>query len=193
MYSICVAVSIADVLKLPLEEIKKNICGEISFSGRMRRLQGLKNSTIIDDTYNASPDAVKMALDTLYSFEAPQRIAILGMMNELGEISENEHKKIGQYCNPKLLDLVVTIGKDANNFLAPEARKAGCEVYEAKNSTEAGIFLRDKVKTGAFILAKGSQNGVFAEEAIKPLLANQSDISKLVRQDAEWMKKKGLV
>ena len=59
----------------------------------MQKLKGIKNSTIIDDTYNASPDAVKMALDALYAFETPQRIAILGMMNELGAISEAEHKK----------------------------------------------------------------------------------------------------
>jgi UDP-N-acetylmuramoyl-tripeptide--D-alanyl-D-alanine ligase len=158
----------------------------------MAKLQGIKNSIIIDDTYNASPYAVKIALDTLYSFETPQRIAILGMMNELGTTSAEEHKKVGKYCNPKLLDLVVTVGKDANNFLAPAARENGCEVYEAKNSVDAGLFVKDKVKEGAVILVKGSQNGVFAEEALKPLLASKSDISKLVRQDKYWMDKKNL-
>ncbi|MDP2947649.1 MAG: cyanophycin synthetase, partial [Nanoarchaeota archaeon] len=140
-----------------------------------------------DDTYNASPNAIKIALDTLYNFESPQKIAILGMMNELGDLSEEEHKKIGKYCNPKFLDLVVTVGKDANLFLAPAAKQNSCQVYEAKNSLDAGNFVKNKIKEGAVILAKGSQNGVFTEEALKPLLDSKSDFSKLVRQDKYWM------
>lgn len=190
LYSICAAVAVAKKFGISDEKIKKAIKEAVSFSGRMQKLKGIKNSMIIDDTYNASPRAVQMALDALYAQEATQRIAILGMMNELGKMSEEEHKKVGEYCNPKLLDLVVTVGKNANLFLAKAARENGCEVYEAKNSTDAGNFIKNKIKKGAVILAKGSQNGVFAEESLKPLLANKSDFSKLVRQDKYWMAKK---
>ena len=190
LYSICAAVSLAKTFKIPDGKIKESINKIQSFSGRLQRLRGIRNTIIIDDTYNASPNAVKMALDALYAFESPQRIAILGMMNELGSISEGEHRKVGKYCNPKFLDLVVTIGKDANLFLAPMARENGCEVYEAKNSVDAGNFVKEKIRNGAVILAKGSQNGVFTEEALKPLLVNKLDFSKLVRQDKYWMNKK---
>lgn len=190
LYSIVAATVVAHKFKIPTDKIKKSLDKVGSFSGRMQKLKGIKNSIIIDDTYNASPEAVKMALDALYTFESPQRVAILGMMNELGQTSEEEHRKMGKYCNSKFLDLVVTVGKDANAFLAPEARRNGCSVYEAKNSVEAGDFVKNKIKNGAVILAKGSQNGVFAEEALKPLLANKSDTSKLVRQDKGWMDKK---
>lgn len=190
LYSIVAAVAVAHKFKISTDKIKESLGKIKSFSGRMQKLKGIKNSVIIDDTYNASPEAVKMALDALYTFESPQKVAILGMMNELGQTSEEEHRKIGKYCNPKFLDLVVTVGKDANAFLAPEARRNGCFVYEAQNSVEAGDFVKNKIKNEAVILAKGSQNGVFAEEALKPLLANKSDISKLVRQDKEWMDKK---
>ena len=198
LYSICAAIAIAKKFNISDEKIKKAISETSSFSGRMQKLKGIKNSTIIDDTYNASPDAVKMALDALYAYPSTQRIAILGMMNELGAISEEEHRKVVRYCNPKFLDLVVTIGKDANLFLAPMAKKAGCVVYEAKNAALAGEFVKNKIlpaqagKEGAVILAKGSQNGVFAEEALKPILKDKSDFSKLVRQDKSWMKTKGL-
>lgn len=196
LYSTCAAVIIAKQFKVSDEKIIESVFGIKSFSGRMQRLKGIKGSIIIDDTYNASPSSVKMALDALYNQQGGQRIAILGMMNELGDTSEEEHKKIGRYCNPKFLDLVVTIGKDANQFLAPEARKNGCEVYQAKNSVDAGNFVKDKIlpaqagKEGTVILAKGSQNGVFAEEALKPMLAQKTDFSKLVRQDEYWMKRK---
>jgi UDP-N-acetylmuramoyl-tripeptide--D-alanyl-D-alanine ligase len=192
LYSINIAIILAKKFNISDEKIKKAVSEIKSFPGRMQKLNGIKNSTIIDDTYNASPDAVKMALDTLYAQSATQRIAILGMMNELGNTSEEEHKKIGRYCNPKFLDLVVTVGKDANLFLTPMAKQNGCDVYEAKNSVDAGKFVAEKVKPGAVILAKGSQNGVFAEEALKPLLADKSDFGKLVRQDKHWMNKKHL-
>ncbi|KKP80270.1 MAG: UDP-N-acetylmuramoyl-tripeptide-D-alanyl-D-alanine ligase [Parcubacteria group bacterium GW2011_GWB1_35_5] len=190
LYSIVAAVIVAKTINISDQKIKEGVKQIAGFAGRMQKLKGIKNSLIIDDTYNASPSAVKMAIDTLKSYPTLQRIAILGMMNELGDISKEEHKKIGRYCDPKSLDLIVTIGEDANEFLAPEAIKNGCNVYRAKNSIDAGEYLKDKIKEKAVILAKGSQNGVFAEEALKPLLANPSDISKLVRQDAIWMKKK---
>lgn len=191
IYSINTAIIIARFFKIPDDKIKQVIRNIKSFSGRMQKLKGIKNSIIIDDTYNASPEAVKMALDALYKFETSQRIVILGMMNELGETSKIEHEKIGQYCNPQFLDLVVTIGQDANKYLAPAARNSGCEVYEAENSVSAGLYVKKKIKNNAVILVKGSQNGVFAEEAIKPILADKDDINKLVRQDKIWMKKKG--
>ncbi|MEK7669238.1 MAG: Mur ligase family protein [Patescibacteria group bacterium] len=190
LYSVSIAVIIAKEFGISEEKIKESINKIQSFSGRMQKLKGIKNSVIIDDTYNASPDAVRIALDALYQYPRAQKIAILGMMNELGDSSKEEHIKVGQYCNPELLDWVVTIGKDANAFLAPVARENGCNVYEAKNSVDAGLFVKDKIKENAVILAKGSQNGVFAEEALKPLLASKSDFSKLVRQDKNWMNKK---
>lgn len=192
LYSICAASLIAHQFRIPTEKIKKSVKEIKSFAGRMQRLRGIKNSIIIDDSYNASPEAMKIALDTLYAFAAPQRIAILGMMNELGAISEEEHRKLGKYCDPKLLDLVVTVGLEANKFLAEEARKKGCNVYEAKNALDAGAFVKEKIKDGAIILVKGSQNGVFTEESLKPLLKDKSDFSRLVRQEETWMKKKRL-
>lgn len=193
LYVLCAAVAVAEGLRLDRAKVKSALSGIKSFAGRMQKLKGIKRSVIIDDTYNASPAAVKMALDALYAFPAPQRIAILGMMNELGTSSEREHRQVGEYCDPKFLDWVVTIGEDANAFLAPAALERGCKVYKAKNADDAGLFVKDKIQSGAVILAKGSQNGVFAEEALKPLLAEKADISKLVRQDESWMQKKGLV
>lgn len=190
IYSMNAAVAVAKFFKVPEDKIKKAAAGIKSFSGRMQRLRGIKNSLIIDDTYNSSPSAAKMALDTLYAQPAKQRIAILGMMNELGATSEREHREIGKHCDPKFLDLVVTIGKDANSFLAKSAEERGCEVYRAKDAVDAGGFVKGRIRENAIILAKGSQNGVFAEEALKPLLADPADSVKLVRQDEYWLKKK---
>lgn len=198
LYSLCAGIAVAAKLGLSVENIKKGVATIAPVPGRLQMLKGIKNATIIDDTYNASPEAVRVALDSLYSYPdregiIVQKIAILGSMNELGATSEQEHMTIGNYCDPSKLDLVVTIGSDANAFIAPAAKNKGCKVHEFTDATTAGLFIKSQLKEAAVILAKGSQNGVFAEEAVKQLLADHKDSSKLVRQSTTWLKKKSLV
>ncbi len=188
VYSASAAAIVAKNFGVSDDDVKAAIAKLEPVSGRMQRLKGIKNSLIIDDTYNASPDATIAALDALYKTDAPQKIALLGNMNELGKISADAHTQIGEYCDPKKLNLVVTLGPDANKYLAPAAEAQGCSVRSFDDPYSAGEFIKDQVKTGAIILAKGSQNKVFAEEAVKILLANKSDAKKLVRQSDYWMK-----
>ncbi len=174
----------------PADKLEIRLGSVHSAPGRLQLLKGHKLSTIIDDTYNASPEATKIALDTLYSFPAKQRIALLGMMNELGDDSVRHHRSVGRYCDPEKIDYVITLGKDANTYIAHEAEKRGCKVYRANNPKDAGEYIISVLSRDAVILAKGSQNGVFAEEAVKLLLANPDHARKLVRQSSEWRTKK---
>jgi UDP-N-acetylmuramoyl-tripeptide--D-alanyl-D-alanine ligase len=187
-YSALAASAVAAKLGMDAETIKKSLGKIEPVPGRMQRLAGKNDSTIIDDSYNASPDAVKLALDTLYSLDASQKIAVLGNMNELGDYSKKAHEEIGNYCDPKQLELVVTIGPDANEYLAAAASAKGCKVHSFDSPYDAGGYLKPIIKKGAVILVKGSQNKVFAEETIKSLLADPADASKLVRQSKDWMK-----
>lgn len=161
-----------------------------SVKGRMQLLKGIGGSMIIDDSYNSSPTAVKAALDVLRSLDAYQRIAILGTMNEMGDYSRQAHEEVGNYCDPNVLDLVVTIGDEANDYLAVAAEKRGCMVKRFVNPYEAGEYVRQQLKPGTVVLVKGSQNRVFAEEAIKAFLADSADVTKLVRQSSFWMQQK---
>jgi UDP-N-acetylmuramoyl-tripeptide--D-alanyl-D-alanine ligase len=189
-YSLSGAATVAELLGMTKTEIKKGLASVQTASGRGQRLKGINGSTIIDDTYNASPEAVKAALDMLYAEVAPQHIALLGNMNELGKFSQSAHQEIGEYCDPARLDLVVVLGKDAAQYLAPAAEARGCLVKVCESPYEAAEVIRAVIKKDAVILAKGSQNGVFAEEAVKLLLADSSDIKKLVRQSSDWLKVK---
>ena len=94
---------------------------------------------------------------------------------------------MGKYCDPKKLDLIVTIGYEAQRSLAPAAQAEGCTVVVANSPQQAAEVIEAALKPGAAILAKGSQNGVFAEEAVKLLLANKQDAAKLVRQSDHWL------
>lgn len=188
VYSASAAAIVAKNFGVTDTDIKASVVKLKPVSGRMQRLKGINNSIIFDDTYNASPDATIAALDVLYKTDAPQKIALLGNMNELGKVSADAHKEIGEYCDPKKLDLVITLGPDANKYLAAAAEAKGCKVKSFDDPYSAGEYIKSQVKSGALILAKGSQNKVFAEEAIKALLANKSDAKKLVRQSDYWMK-----
>lgn len=186
----CAAVSVANMLGVGIKNIEQGLKKIKPMPGRMQILNGINDSIIIDDTYNSSPLAVKEALNTLYEYKGTQKIAILGMMNELGDTSQVSHEWAGALCDPKKLDLLITLGKDANNYLAPVAAKKGCNVIKVNSPYEAGEILKKEIIHGSVILAKGSQNGVFAEEAIKPILASNADQSKLVRQSKFWLSKK---
>lgn len=159
-------------------------------AGRMNLLRGMNKTTIIDDTYNSSPLAAVAALQTLYQFKAPQRIAILGSMNEMGDYSQQAHAEVAMACNPSLLDWVVTVGEEAKKYMAPLLQQRGVRVESFLSPYEAGAFVHKVMQPRAVILAKGSQNGVFCEEAIKMILHSTDDESLLVRQSPEWLGKK---
>lgn len=158
--------------------------------GRMNVLRGVKDTIIIDDTYNSGPLASACALRALYNLSVPQRIAVLGSMNELGDSSAAEHQALGMLCDPNQLAWVITVGDEAEKYLAPAARAQGCQVKICKTSLEAGGFAHSVLESGAAILFKGSQNKGFLEEAVKVVLHATEEESQLVRQSAAWMQRK---
>ncbi len=177
-------------LGLSSEEISRGLEKIRPVAGRMNILRGMNNSIIIDDSYNSSPLAVASALRTLYQMNVPQRIAVLGSMNELGDGSESEHIAIGKLCDPTELAHVVTVGEAAANWLAPAARANGCHVVSFKSPLEAGAYVHKYLDEGAAVLFKGSQGGIFLEEGIKVVLHSTDDEIHLVRQSPTWLEKK---
>ncbi|HSX30563.1 MAG TPA: Mur ligase family protein [Candidatus Saccharimonadales bacterium] len=184
------AAAVADMLGVQKTAIAKGLPQLKPFAGRLQLLNGVKDSRLLDDTYNASPTSVKAALDVLYAARTKQRIAILGSMNELGDYSQQAHEEVGEYCDPKKLAVVVTVGAMAKKWLAPMARERGCLVHCFTSPYDAGAYVSGKLQKGGVVLAKGSQNGVFTEEALKMLLANPEDAAMLVRQSPGWLKVK---
>jgi UDP-N-acetylmuramoyl-tripeptide--D-alanyl-D-alanine ligase len=159
-------------------------------NGRMNVLRGMNESIIIDDTYNSSPLAVESALRALYQLKVPQKIAVLGSMNELGETSAVEHEALGQWCDPLQLTHIVTVGEDAAKYLAPAARIHGCHTVSFQSPLEAGAYVHKYLEKGSAVLFKGSQGGIYLEEAVKMVLHSTEDEQKLVRQSPVWMAKK---
>lgn len=190
LYALLAAAGVGYLCHIPVPVIKKALQSWQPTPGRMNTLKGKKQSLIIDDSYNSSPTATIAAIDTLVS-QSGRHIAVLGSMNELGSYEAEGHRLVGHSCSQ--IDRLVTIGQAANDYIAPAARKAGLKENQIKtflSPYEAGEYVASLIKKGDVVLVKGSQNKVFAEEAIKPILANQKDINQLVRQSGEWLRKK---
>jgi UDP-N-acetylmuramoyl-tripeptide--D-alanyl-D-alanine ligase len=181
------AVAVSLKLGVSPEDIQKGLQAIRPMPGRMNPLKGIDSTIVIDDSYNSSPAAASAALQALYALQVPQRIALIGSMNELGMSSPDEHRKLGELCDPGLLSWVVTVGDEAEKHLAPAARARGCQVKSFKSAIDAGAFVRSVTEPGAVILVKGSQGNIYTEEAVKVLCLMSEDV-ELVRQEPHWIK-----
>jgi UDP-N-acetylmuramoyl-tripeptide--D-alanyl-D-alanine ligase len=159
--------------------------------GRMRLLSGVKDTTIIDDSYNASPVAVAEALATLGRIDGSgRRIAVLGDMMELGKYSKEAHRLAGEeaagVCNELL-----TVGVRARD-IAEGALQAGmgeAAVFQFDNAAEAGKFLERLLREGDVVLIKGSQ-AVRMECIVEEIMAEPERAEELlVRQEANWKRR----
>ena len=80
----------------------------------------------------------------------------------------------------------MTVGPETEQYLAPVAKSRGCQVKSFMSSIEAAGFVSSVAQEGAVILAKGSQNNIFLEEAVINLCVMTEDV-KVVRQSPEWL------
>ncbi len=160
--------------------------------GRMRLLSGLKNTLIIDDTYNASPAAMAAGLEALALARKPggRAIACLGDMLELGRLSVGEHRKAGELA-ATACDLLITVGFRARD-IAQGALDNGLrdeQVLQFEDSQKAGEELQNLLQPGDVVYAKGSQS-IRMERLVEEVLAEPERAADLlVRQDAQWRKR----
>lgn len=163
--------------------------------GRTRLIPGIKRTILLDDSYNAQPQAMKSAVNDLARFpvqENGRRIAVLGDMLELGEISDYEHEQIGKQVAEANIDILVTCGTLART-IAASAKAVGMnpeKIHQFDTSAEAGLFLQQEIiQPGDAILIKGSQ-GIRMERITKELMAEPMRAEELlVRHTPDWLKR----
>ena len=118
------------------------------------------NITIIDDSYNANYDSMSYAIKYLASLNG-RRIAVLGSMFELGDYTEELHRKIGALVIDEGIDILVTVGIEAS-YIYEEA-KGKIETVHFDNNSDAINFLKGIIKPGDYILIKASNSMKFKE------------------------------
>ena len=192
VYASLAALALAHALKLNMLDAVSTLKNYDVPPGRMRLLTGINETLIIDDTYNSSPFACESALLTLGEVKIEGRkIAILGDMLELGKHTILAHKNIGKVAKENV-DVLIVVGPRAKNIKegAIESGMKEKNIFEFLDSIEAGSFIKTFLKKGDIVLIKGSQ-GMRMERTVDAILLDQENKNKLlVRQDAEWLKKK---
>jgi len=196
------AASVGVSLHKPLGDISGALESYDPPPGRMRLVRGIKNTLIIDDSYNSSPAATAAALTTLGmvqgdTLKSPgvkvsplRRIAVLADMMELGRHSTVEHRKIGEQV-AKHADMLVTVGFRARDIAAAALDNGMPDnaILQFEDSGKAGAELQNLIKEGDCILVKGSQS-MRMERVVEELMAEPERAEELlVRQDAEWKKR----
>ena len=138
---------------------------------RLMSVPGPNGSTILDDTYNASPASTIAALNLLDDLTASKKIAVLGDMLELGSYEEEGHRKVG--CRAAdVVDLLLVIGPRAR-FIAVEAQACGLDATQVltMESNQAAIaYLEQQLEPQNIVLIKGS-NAQKMEEIVSTLAA----------------------
>ncbi len=132
---------------------------------RLATSPGPNGSEIIDDTYNASTQSMLAGLGLLEDIQPKRKIAVLGDMRELGQVSDDEHRVVGRRAGG-LLDILITYGElarimAAEAHLGAEAAERSIEVHafpEGDESKKAIVdLLRSELRDGDVLLLKGSR------------------------------------
>ena len=189
VYSVLAGMAVGLIFKMNLIEITNALKNYEPPAGRLRLIRGIKNSWIIDDTYNSSPSSTLGALELL-ALMPGRKIAVIGDMLELGSFTEEAHRRVGAKA-AQVADIVLAVGERAI-FLADEAKKQGMpkeKIFHFASSEEAGRLLQDLMEERDVILVKGSQ-GIRMEKVVKEVMAEPEKAKELlIRQEQSWNKK----
>lgn len=188
-YAAAAAAAVGTVLGLNLVQIADGVSRYHGPKGRLKIIAGIRGSTVIDDTYNASPASTRLALETLRDLQAKRKIAVLGNMLELGSHSEKAHREIGEYA-AGVANILVCVGEHAR-AIADAAKKLmpAESVFWFENSIVAKIKVREIMGQGDLVLVKGSQ-GARMERIVAEIMAEPERKKELlVRQSQNWLAK----
>lgn len=160
--SVC-AFAVGDILNVEKEKIIKGI-SEFKLTAKRMDTEVIQdNIKIINDSYNASYDSMKAALEVVNNTLAQRKIAILGDMLELGDYAKELHEKVGEEVVKNKIDILITIGENAKN-IANKAKELKMENVQSFNNIDEAIKnIKEIIKSGDLILLKASNSMNFSK------------------------------
>jgi UDP-N-acetylmuramoyl-tripeptide--D-alanyl-D-alanine ligase len=196
------SLGVAQALGVELEDAVEGIEEDFVLPpGRSSLIKGIKDTYIIDSSYNASPAAMETMLDLLDKLgkkTGRKKVAVLGDMRELGTRSKEEHEKLAEKAI-ETVDKIVTVGPEMKKYFLPKAsscvldplrREASGELKLTAYNTagEAAEYLENNLEGGELVLVKGSQNTIFLEIVVKALMADPSQAEEILCRRGEYWK-----
>jgi UDP-N-acetylmuramoyl-tripeptide--D-alanyl-D-alanine ligase len=159
-------------------------------SGRLRLLPGIKNTIIIDDSYNAAPESTIAAIKVIKSIGKGRLLAAIGEMAELGAQTDPGHRQVARSLHEAGVQAVFLVG-EKTKIIEDELRAIVFKgkIFWFKDSNSAKLAVQDELKENDTILVKGSQSARM-EKVVLEIMRFPEDAKKLlVRQGQEWADK----
>ena len=163
VYNALCATQVGYNLGISNEKIIQGIA-QFELTKKRMDIRKLDNGAIlINDAYNASYESMKASLEVLKNYTGTRKIAVLGDMFELGEYSEELHRKVGKEVANKNIDILICSG-EASKLIIEEAEKnSKIKTYYFHNNEEIVENLSQELKNGDVILVKASNGMKFFE------------------------------
>lgn len=157
------ALAAAEAAGVPLAEAAPALAEVVPVRGRTRELAAPAGFTLIDDSYNASPESMEAAFAVVAERAAGRRLAVLGEMRELGPIADAEHDRIARAAAGAFDRLAVIDQGRGQRF----AKSAGADLVA--DVAAAAAWVREHARPGDLVLVKASR-GVHLEELVDELM-----------------------
>ena len=135
-------------------QVQQGLANYHATQGRMQVVHSARGFTIIDDSYNANPAAVRATLEFLRQFPGKRKVAILGDMRELGATAPALHQEIGRYAMQLGIDALLAVGKLGQQYVAGAADDRAQWHPDHAAAIEAALIL---LEPGDVVLVKGSR------------------------------------
>lgn len=154
VYDALAAAAVGRLLGVPAAEQKKALESFVSQSASQRILH-VDGVTVLDDSYNANPLSVEMAMRALLQIGGNHHILVLGDMLELGRFAEDLHRSIGERAAGMKFDRLLTVGP-LSRITAEAARQGGLPAESYDTCRDAAARLKSIARPGDAVLIKGS-------------------------------------
>jgi len=156
--------------------------------GRSHFLHGIKDTNLIDSTYNAHLISMKSMIEMLSHMNVTHKWAVIGDMVEQGASEPEEHRKLGELLAQSNFEQIILVGRRVSEYTLPAIRQTELtKVVSFMKTQDALNYINDNVKGHETILFKGSQ---YLEWIVEKLLADPRDTQYLARQDQAAKKRR---
>jgi UDP-N-acetylmuramoyl-tripeptide--D-alanyl-D-alanine ligase len=165
------AAATAVVAGLSISDIVKGLNSFMGVASRLNRCAGISGCTVIDDSYNANPEAMMAAIDVL-TMQSGNHILVVGDMGELGEQAAQYHFELGQYAKQAKVNRLVAVGELSRHTVAGFGIDG--EWFSSQQELVNGLV--NSIKANDVVLVKGSRSAAM-ENVVKKIKNPLNDLA----------------
>ena len=163
VYNALCATQVGYSLGISKEQIQRGIA-QFELTKKRMDIKKLENGAVlINDAYNASYESMKASLEFLENYTGARKIAVLGDMFELGEFSEELHKKVGEEVAKRNIDILICSGEDSKYIIKEAEKNSKIKTKYFNNNEEIVENLCQELRNGDVVLVKASNGMKFFE------------------------------